>query len=154
MPRLKPIIAVRIQEPANYGRRTSVSWIRHGRFELNGDNAVEHGGAGTGPDGFDLLAAALGQCLLTTLVAEAQRRRIELRGAEARVAVNPKEPGGGAAPYLSDFVVDLYIDADINEAEREALEEAASSLCGVRESLLRTPGITERLHVSPAPESP
>jgi uncharacterized OsmC-like protein len=122
-------------------------------FAIDGDNHVDHGGSGAGPDGFDLLAVALGQCLLTTLLAQAERDGIALRSAEAVVSTKARLQGRDAAPYLSDFRVDLYVEGDLDEAARARLERASASLCGVRETLRRAARIEEVLHLGAAPAS-
>lgn len=142
-------MTVKARDPGS-GRQTLVTWVGSD-FEISGDNHVAHGGAGTGPDGFDLLSAALGQCLLNTLLARAQRDAIPIRAAEAVVSTKARLRGESAAPYLSELRVDLYVDADIDEAARAELERAAASLCGVRETLRQGPRVEERVHVGRAP---
>jgi uncharacterized OsmC-like protein len=146
---MDPLLVVEALEPLD-GRQTSITWVEHA-FALAGDNHRAHGGTSTGPDGFDLLSAALGQCLLTTLLARAQRDGIELRSARAVVSTKARLPGGGAAPYLSDLEVDIYLDGDLDEPTRAALEQATRTLCGVRETLMQTPRIAERVHLGPPP---
>lgn len=149
MKRMEPRLIVEAHAPLD-GRRTSVTWVHH-PFTLSGDNHVAHGGEGTGPDGFDLLAAALGQCLLNTLLAKSQRDGTPIRAAKAVVSTKARLRGGGAAPYLSDFMIDLYLDGDIEETDRIELEREAQSMCGVRETLLQMPRIEERVHIGPGP---
>jgi uncharacterized OsmC-like protein len=132
------------------GRRTSIEWFDHG-FRISGDNHAAHGGTGTGPDGFDLLAAALGQCLLNTLLARAQADGVRLTSARAVVATKARLRGRHEAPYLTRFEVDLYLEGDVDEATRARLEEVARTLCGVRATLLDSPEIEERVHVGPGP---
>jgi uncharacterized OsmC-like protein len=148
MRRMTPTLVVEALEPLE-GRRTSIRWLGH-EFSASGDNHVAHGGQSTGPDGFDLLAAALGQCLLNTLLAKAQRDGTAVRAATAVVSTKARLRGA-AAPYLSDFVVDLYLDATLDEAGRVALEEYAQAMCGVRETLLQSPRIEERVHLGDPP---
>ena len=145
---MEPLLVVEAREPA-HGRRTTIRWVEHA-FTVEGDNHVAHGGTGNGPDGFDLLSAALGQCLLNTLLGQAQRDGIALRSAEAVVSTKARLRGNDVAPYLSDFRVDLHIDGDLDEAACAALERAARTLCGVRETLLQAPRIEERVHLGPA----
>ena len=140
-----PTLTVHALEPGE-GRRTLIEWVNHS-FSVAGDNHVAHGGSGTGPDGFDLLAAALGQCLLNTLVAKAQRDGTEIRRAKAVVATKARLRGHGQAPFLSDFQVDLYLDADIDETVRDGLERWAQAMCGVRETMLQSVRIEERVHL-------
>lgn len=150
MNRLTTRLVVRAKEPST-GRRTEIAWVGHS-FSISGDNHVPHGGEGSGPDGFDLVAAALGQCLLNTLLAKAQRDGTPIREAQAVVATKSNLGRSNSAPYLCDFKVDIYIDADIDEAARAALEEWARCKCGVRETLVRIPEIEEHVHLGPGPE--
>ncbi len=148
---MSPTIVIESESPAIYGRRTSVRWTAAG-FEIHGDNSVGHGGEGSGPDGFDLLGAALGHCLLTTVIATAQREEIALQSARALVATKSKLQGSDRAPYLSDFQVDIYLEGELSERQRAQLERATAALCGVRETLMRAPRIVERVHIGPLPE--
>jgi len=143
--RMAPLLEVQALAPLD-GRRTRVTWLRH-PFVVTGDNHVAHGGESSGPDGFDLIAAALGQCLLNTLLAKAQRDGKTIREAKAVVATRARLPGRGAAPYLSDFEVDIYLEGELAESDRIALEQWARDKCGVRETLLQTPRIEERVHL-------
>jgi uncharacterized OsmC-like protein len=146
---LTPLLVVEALEPLD-GRRTSITWREHD-FTLSGDNHIAHGGSGTGPDGFDLLSAALGQCLLNTLLAHAQRDGASIRSAKAVVSTKARVRGAGAAPYLSDLRVDIYLDGDVDEPMRAELETAARTLCGVRETLRRSPRIEEHVHLGESP---
>lgn len=145
MKTIRPLLEVEALEPLD-GRRTRITWLEHD-FRVEGDNHTPHGGSGSGPDGFDLVAAALGQCLLNTLLAKAQHDGVGIDGARAVVSTKARLQGNEKAPYISDFEVDIHLDADIDEATRVRLEQAARTLCGVRETLLHSPRITERVHV-------
>ena len=68
MTRMRPLLEVEALQPLD-GRRTAITWMGHD-WRLEGDNHANHGGSDSGPDGFDIVAAALGQCLLTTLLAD------------------------------------------------------------------------------------
>jgi uncharacterized OsmC-like protein len=145
MKTMRPLLEVQALEPLT-GRRTEIRWLEH-EFRVQGDNHTPHGGSSSGPDGFDLIAAALGQCLLNTLLAKAQRDGVKIEGAKAVVSTKSRLQGDANAPYISDFEVDLYLEGDISERTRAALAEAAARLCGVRETLLQIPRIEERVHV-------
>ena len=149
MKRMTPTLVVHALEPLE-GRRTSIEWLNHS-FSVSGDNHIAHGGRSTGPDGFDLLAAALGQCLLNTLLAKAQRDGTRIRAAKAIVSTKARLRGRDVAPYLSDFEVDLYLDATMDETTRAQLERWAQAMCGVRETLLQLPRIEERVHLGEGP---
>ncbi len=142
---MRPVLEVEALAPLD-GRRTAITWLGHD-WRVHGDNHANHGGSDAGPDGFDLVAAALGQCLLTTLLARAQRDGVRIESARAVVGTKARLQGNEKAPYISDFEVDLYVDGDVDEAARVSLEEAARTMCGVRETLLQMPRIVERVHV-------
>jgi putative redox protein len=145
MKAMRPLLEVEALAPLD-GRRTAITWLGHD-WRVEGDNHANHGGNDKGPDGFDLVAAALGQCLLTTLLARAQRDGVRIDGARAVVGTKARLQGNEKAPYISDFEVDLYLDGEVDEGARAALEEATRTMCGVRETLVQTPRIVERVHV-------
>jgi uncharacterized OsmC-like protein len=116
-------------------------------FTLAGDNHIAHGGESSGPDGFDLIAAALGQCLLNTLLAKAQHDGMPIRAAKATVSTKARLAVRGAAPRLSELEVDIHLEGDLDEAERSTLEQWARDKCGVRATLAHPPRVEERVHV-------
>jgi uncharacterized OsmC-like protein len=142
---MRQLLEVEALEPRT-GRRTVITWAEHD-FQVAGDNHTPHGGSSSGPDGFDLVAAALGQCLLNTLLARAQRDGVPIDAARAVVSTKSRLQGAEKAPYISHFSVDLYLEGSIDEETRAALEDACRTLCGVRETLRQTPLIEERVHV-------
>ena len=145
MPELTPALVVEAIEPT-HGRRTLTTFLGRS-ISIAGDSRVEHGGQGTGPDGFDLVSAALGQCLLTTLLAKAQADGVQLTGARVVVSTKSRLRGSRGAPYLSDFDAEIVLEGDIDEATRVVLAEHAERFCGVRETLLRMPRIDARVRV-------
>jgi uncharacterized OsmC-like protein len=145
MREMRPLLEVEALQPLD-GRRTAITWLGQD-WRVEGDNHGNHGGSDAGPDGFDLVAAALGQCLLTTLLARAQRDGVRIDSARAVVATKARLQGNAKAPYISDFEVDLHVTGDVDETARAALEAAARTMCGVRETLVQTPRIVERVHV-------
>ena len=150
---LKPTVVVTSVEPETHSRRTRVRWVDNG-LEIQGDNPVAHGGTGTGPDGFDLLAAALGQCMLNTLMSLFERERVAVRHAHAEVSLKVRR-AGRTAPRISDFHVDIHADAELAPEERARFERTVVDQCGVRATLSTPPGLSERLHtgalVAPLP---
>lgn len=140
------LLEVRALEPMD-GRRTEVTWLDH-PFSVFGDSHVAHGGESTGPDGFDLIAAALGQCLLNTLLAKAQRDGIAIQEAKAVVSIKARLARQASAPYISHFRVDIHLQGGLDEPVRASLEQWARTKCGVRETLLRTPRIEEHVHLA------
>lgn len=143
---MRPTITIESTNASEYCLRTSVLWTEAG-FQITADNGVAHGGTGAGPDGFELLGAALGHCMLITLIAAAKRDGVALTRAEAQVATKSKLQGAESAPYISDFEVDIFLEGDLTEGQRRKLEQATIARCGVRETLMRIPRIAERVHV-------
>jgi uncharacterized OsmC-like protein len=144
---MKESVVVQSLDPARYAKRVKVQWP--GRdFELTGDVSADHGGTGTGPDGFDLLGAALGQCLLNTLVGIAEREQVELTRAEARVATKVRR-AAGEAPRISDLHVDLVLEG-VDAETCERLEQAVARECGVYATLTQQPRVTERVRTEAA----
>ena len=150
MNRMEPTIVVSSEDPESWSRRVSVDWPVTG-WHTSGDNPESHGGSGTAPDGFDLLGAALGVCMVTTLLAGARRERVPLTRADAHVSWKARLRGESQAPYITDFHVDLYLEGEVSEEQRAGLEEWTARMCGTRESLQRTQTVTESVHVGSPP---
>lgn len=141
---MKRIATITSVDAASHGRRTVV------RFDDNpgavrGDNAESHGGSGTGPDGFDLLAAAFGQCMLNTLMAILGRAGIPVRTAGAEVRIKVRR-AARTAPRISDLHVDITVDADLDEAQCAGLFQRAADECGVHATLAPAVHLTGALH--------
>lgn len=151
MERMKPTIVVSSEDPGNWSRRVSVDWPATG-WHTSGDNPAAHGGSGTAPDGFDLLGAALGVCMVTTLMAGARRERVPLTRADAHISWKARLRGGNKAPYITDFHVDIYLQGEVSEEQRAALEEWTARMCGTRESLQRIQAISECVHIGSPPK--
>lgn len=80
----------------------------------------------------DLVATALGTCMLTTMAIVAQRHGIELAGARVRVT---KEMVSQPARRIGTLGVEITLsNADLNEDDRKRLENAALA-CPVHRSL-------------------
>ncbi len=79
----------------------------------------------------DLVAAALGSCMLTTMGIVAARHNIELQGTSAQVA---KEMITSPKRRIGSISVDLHMAPGIPLQKRSMLEAAANS-CPVHKSL-------------------
>ena len=141
---MKRIATITSVDPARHARRTVVRFDDN-PGEVSGDNAKAHGGSGTGPDGFDLLAAAFGQCMLNTLMAILGREGIPVRTASAEVRVKVRR-AAHSAPRISDLHVDITVDADLDEVQRAALFRRAAEDCGVHATLAPAVHLTGELH--------
>ena len=130
---MKPIATVTSVDAPALARRTIVSF-EDNEGEVRGDNYEAHGGTGTGPDGFDLLAAAYGQCMLNTLMAILRREAIPAGSASAAVSLKSRH-SAGSAPRISDLHVHIRLDADLDDDRRADLFQQVAGECGVHATL-------------------
>ena len=109
---------------------------------LHTDAPVDNQGRGENFSPTDLLAAALGSCMLTVMGILAQRHGWGLEGTRVRVEKHMQtEP----ARRVGRLVVDLNFPAGIPESARPMLLRAAET-CPVKRSLHEEIEIEERVH--------
>jgi uncharacterized OsmC-like protein len=149
MTRMRPSILIRSQDADTWGRHVSVEWPGDG-WNVIGDNAVEEGGTDRGPDGFGFMGAALGICMVTTLIANAKQEGIGVERVSGLVSTKARVPSRGA-PHLTDFHIELFIEGPLTEADRALLEEMTASQCGVRETLKRGAAVSESVSIGSPP---
>lgn len=150
MPVMEPTIVVSSDNAQDWGRQVSIEWPASG-WRTRGDNSIAHGGTDTAPDGFGLMGAALGVCMVTTLIEHAQQLELGLERVEALISTKAKLPGRELAPYLSHFHIDLYLEGDLDDDQRGTLERLTAERCGVRETLVREAAVSERVLLGPPP---
>jgi uncharacterized OsmC-like protein len=148
---MEPTIVVSSENADVWGRQVSIQWPASG-WRTQGDNSVAHGGTATGPDGFGLMGAAFGVCMVTTLIEHAQQLGLSLEHVQAQISTKARLPGRELAPYLSHFHIDLYLEGDLDDAQRATLERLTAERCGVRETLLREAVVSERVLMGRAPD--
>ncbi len=95
------------------------------------DAPVDNMGKGAAFSPTDLVAAALGSCMLTVMGIVAQRHQINLQG--ARVDLE-KEMVTATVRRIGEIRVTLYMPKAIDPVKREMLERAAEH-CPVHKSL-------------------
>ena len=95
------------------------------------DAPVDNHGKGEAFSPTDLVATALGNCMLTVMGIYAQRHGIELRGARAVVS---KEMASAPVRRIARIGVKVRLPLAMEHPEREALERTALS-CPVFQSL-------------------
>src|SRR5262245_16624317 len=107
--------------------------LRHGPSgsEIATDAPADNEGKGETFSPTDLLAAALGSCIMTTMAIYARRKEIDLRG--SRVTVS-KEMIADPLRRVARLVVDIHMPAAVEQAQRTILENAAHT-CPVERSL-------------------
>jgi putative redox protein len=98
---------------------------------LTTDAPKDNMGRGESFSPTDLVATALGTCILTTMAIAAQRRGIELNGATARVT---KEMVTSPSRQIGRLTVEIAMPQELPEEERTRLEHAAHA-CPVHKSL-------------------
>lgn len=96
------------------------------------DAPTDNGGKGSRFSPTDLVGAALGSCILTTMeiLAEREKRALDLRGARARV----EKEMSGPPRRISRLKVTLQMPAGIPVADRDFLKQIAET-CPVARSL-------------------
>jgi len=100
---------------------------------LTTDAPKKLGGKGEAISPTELVAAALGTCVMTMLGAVAQRSGLDLAGSQVQVE---KEMSATPPSRISQMKVTIVLppDKSISEADRQKLERAAQS-CPVKQSL-------------------
>jgi len=101
--------------------------------ELVTDAPRENGGAGEAFSPTDLLAGALGTCILTVVGIVAQRSKIDLTGMTARVEKDMSSTPVHRVGRIKT-VIHMPKGLKLSDAERSKLENAAR-LCPVKQSL-------------------
>lgn len=107
------------------------------RAVLETDAPKDNNGRGESFSPTDLVAAALGSCLLTVMAISAEREGIDMKGAKSEVvkvmAANPRR--------ISQLTVKVEMPSTVPAAAREKLETIART-CPVAQSLSGTLEVT------------
>jgi putative redox protein len=111
---------------------------------LKTDAPRDNGGQGSAFSPTDLVATALGTCMLTTMELFCRRHDIDLTGAQVYVE---KEMVADPHRRIGSLRVDLYMPVPANHRERQAIENAATS-CPVHASLSPKVQIPVQFHWS------
>jgi putative redox protein len=101
--------------------------------ELRTDAPPENGGLGEAFSPTDLVAAALGTCLMTVIGLVAQRSKIDVTGMSARIEKDMAAPPARRIGRIKT-VIQMPKGLKLSDAERTKLENAAK-LCPVKQSL-------------------
>jgi len=98
--------------------------------KITTDAPKDNGGEGKAFSPTDLVGAALGSCVVTTMVLFAERHGISLRGASFQV-----EKIMGTEPRrIAELVLKVYLPAELDPTNRLKLERAGMT-CPVHKSL-------------------
>jgi len=101
------------------------------RAELVSDAPVDNHGKGESFSPTDLVATALGTCMLTVMGIYAERHGIDLKGATATVG---KEMVTAPVRRIGRLACEIRVPSAVELPQREALERAALT-CPVHQSL-------------------
>src|SRR4051812_41275989 len=101
------------------------------KTELLTDAPVDNQGKGESFSPTDLVATALGSCILTTMAIVAGRHSVDLRGATATVH---KEMISTPSRRIGKLTAEIRVPLPESHPEREALERAGHT-CPVAQSL-------------------
>lgn len=112
--------------------------IQAGGAHVLADEPVEFGGMGSGPDPYDLLAAALGACTTMTLRLYARRKGWPLEGVSVRVS-----HARGSLDARDLFRREITVSGALDEGQRTRLAEIADR-CPVHQTLERGADVVTR----------
>ncbi len=145
------------QVSAEIGRTYRTRLTARG-FPLVGDEPVEEGGGGEGPNPYDLLLSALGECKAMTMRMYADHKGWPLKAATVRLRHNKvfgrdcAKAEAGEDVRVDCIRVEIDLDGPLTEAQRKRIVEI-SDRCPVHRTLTGPVGIDT--HLAPrAPDDP
>lgn len=101
------------------------------RAEINTDAPTDNQGRGESFSPTDLVATALGSCMLTVMGIQARTLKVDIAGATATVE---KEMSGTAPRRIQSLTVKIHIPHALSAEDQLKLERAAHT-CPVHKSL-------------------
>ena len=110
--------------------------------KISTDAPLDNGGKGSSFSPTDLVATALGTCMVTTMGLFAERHGIDLEGTKVSVA---KEMIQQPVRRIGRLIVDIEIPLPSSHPQKGALEKAALT-CPVHQSLHPDVEIPVRFH--------
>jgi len=94
------------------------------------DAPIDNNGKGEAFSPTDLVATALGSCMITIMAIAAEKHGIDISGTNAIV----KKEMSSSPRRISEIVIDINMDKNIDKKDRKRLEKAALA-CPVHKSL-------------------
>ncbi|MFC8662038.1 OsmC family protein [Streptomyces sp. NPDC057199] len=113
--------------------------------QLTADSLVSHGGEESAPHGLTFLSIAVSHCLMTELRRAAIARGIRLERLEVRTGTTFRVEDGQYA--VDTFFVDLFVEGDLTEQQRDELGAEARERCGARRTLEAGARVVNRVHI-------
>jgi uncharacterized OsmC-like protein len=122
--------------------------IDTGDLALIGDEPIEAGGDGLGPNPYELLLAALGQCTVLTILLYARRKGwpvegVSVRANHERLVVTEEIDGELIRKKVERIVQEIVLQGNLDEDQRTRLIEIAGK-CPVHRTLTGDLEILER----------
>ena len=122
--------------------------IDTGDLALIGDEPIEAGGDGLGPNPYELLLAALGQCTVLTIVLYARRKGwpvegVSVRANHERLVVTEEIDGELIRKKVERIVQEIVLQGNLDEDQRTRLIEIAEK-CPVHRTMTGDLEILER----------
>jgi putative redox protein len=122
--------------------------INTGDLALIGDEPVEAGGDGVGPNPYELLLAALGHCTVLTIVLYARRKGwpvdgVSVRANHERLVVAEEIDGEVIRKKVERIVQEIALQGNLDEVQRARLIEIAGK-CPVHRTITGDLEIVER----------
>ena len=109
--------------------RTEITHVQSGNKVIT-DTPTDNNGKGEYISPTDMVAAALGSCMMTLMAIAARRLEIELKGTRIEIqkvmAADPRR--------IAEIRLDFYFPCEYSEKDRKILERAAET-CPVGKSL-------------------
>ena len=129
-------------------RTTYQTRINTGDLALIGDEPVEAGGDGVGPNPYELLLAALGHCTVLTIVLYARRKGwpvdgVSVRANHERLVVAEEIDGDVIRKKVERIVQEIALQGNLDEVQRARLIEIAGK-CPVHRTITGDLEIVER----------
>jgi uncharacterized OsmC-like protein len=122
--------------------------IDTGDLALIGDEPIEAGGDGLGPNPYELLLAALGQCTVLTILLYARRKGwpvegVSVRANHERLVVTEEIDGELIRKKVERIVQEIVLQGNLDEDQRTRLIEIAEK-CPVHRTMTGDLEILER----------
>jgi uncharacterized OsmC-like protein len=122
--------------------------IDTGDLALIGDEPIEAGGDGLGPNPYELLLAALGQCTVLTILLYARRKGwpvegVSVRANHERLVVTEEIDGELIRKKVERIVQEIVLQGNLDEDQRTRLIEIAGK-CPVHRTMTGDLEILER----------
>ena len=113
--------------------------IDTGDLALIGDEPVDSGGDGLGPNPYELLLASLGHCTVLTILLYARRKGwpldgVSVRASHERVVVSEEIEGELIRKKAERIIQEIALQGDLDEDQRARLIEIAGK-CPVHRTI-------------------